>query len=162
MANEFWKGRNVLVTGCTGLLGSWLTRSLAEKEANVVGLIRDVVPRSNLNWSGFDNQIITVRGEIEAYLLLAKCMDDKKIHGEAFNFSTERPLIVAEIVKKILEIMGSDLEPSILNKTTNEIIDQYLSAQKARNLLNWKPLYTLEKALKRLCLGMTNSSEVNF
>jgi CDP-glucose 4,6-dehydratase len=47
-----------------------------------------------------------------------------------------------------LEAMGSDLMPSILNQTTNEIKDQYLSAQKARNLLNWRPLYTLDEGVK--------------
>jgi CDP-glucose 4,6-dehydratase len=41
MPSDFWKDRNVLVTGCTGLLGSWLTKSLSEKGANTIGLIRD-------------------------------------------------------------------------------------------------------------------------
>ena len=89
-----------------------------------------------------------IKDGAEAYLLLAKSMEHKAIRGEAFNFSTERPMTVAEIVRKILEAMGSDLEPKILNKTTNEIKDQYLSAQKARDLLNWRPLYTLEEGLK--------------
>lgn len=313
MADEFWKDRNVLVTGCTGLLGSWLTKSLCEKDANVIGLIRDLVPRSNLNWSGFNNKIVSVRGEIEdyfllertineyeidtvfhlaaqtivtianrnpistfkaniegtwnlleacrraplvkrivvassdkaygdqeklpydekthlegrhpydvskscadlicrsyfetyglpvcvtrcgnfygggdlnfnrivpgtvrslvnnkrpvirsdgaflrdyfyiedgvkSYMLLAEKMEDKRIHGEAFNFSTEHPKTVLEIVEKIIWAMGSDLEPEILNQATNEIRDQYLSAEKARVLLNWKPTFTLENGLKR-------------
>jgi CDP-glucose 4,6-dehydratase len=312
MSDNFWKDRNVFVTGCTGLLGSWLTKSLVEKKANVVGLIRDTVPKSNLNRSGFDDEIVTVRGAVEdyfllertineyevdsvfhlaaqtivtianrnpistfksniegtwnileacrraplvsrivvassdkaygdqvklpydeftplegrhpydvskscadlicrayfetyalpvcvtrcgnfygggdlnfnrivpgtirsvlnnerpiirsdgtflrdyfyikdgaeAYLLLAKSMEDRSIHGEAFNFSTEQPLTVVDIVKKVLKAMESDLEPTILNGATNEIKDQYLSAQKARDLLNWRPLYTLEEGLK--------------
>jgi CDP-glucose 4,6-dehydratase len=312
MADEFWKDRNVLVTGCTGLLGSWLTKSLCEKEANVIGLIRDLVPRSNLNWAGFNNKIVSVRGEIEdyfllertineyeidtvfhlaaqtivtianrnpistfkaniegtwnlleacrraplvkriivassdkaygdqeklpydektplegrhpydvskscadlicrsyyetyglpvcltrcgnfygggdlnfnrivpgtirsiiknerpmirsdgtylrdyfyikdgvkSYMLLAEKMENKNIHGEAFNFSTEQPLTVVDIVKKVLDAMESNLEPMILNKATNEIKDQYLSAQKAKLLLKWIPLYTLGEGLK--------------
>ena len=48
MSENFWKDRKVFVTGCTGLLGSWLTEALVEKGADVVGLVRDLVPRSNL------------------------------------------------------------------------------------------------------------------
>ena len=39
-----WKDRNVFVTGCTGLLGSWVTKGLADAGANVVGLIITVDP----------------------------------------------------------------------------------------------------------------------
>lgn len=313
MSDKFWKDRNVFITGCTGFLGSWLAKSLAKKEANIVGLIRDLVPKSNLNWSGFNDEMIIVRGEIEdysliervlneyeidtvfhlaaqtivtianrnpistfkaniegtwnileasrrsslvkrvivassdkaygdqkklpydentplegrhpydvskscadlicrcyfetydlpvcttrcgnfygggdlnfnrivpgtirailnkerpiirsdgkylrdyfyiedgvgSYMLLAETMENKKIHGEAFNFSTERPMTVWEIVNKIREAMDSDLEPLILNQTTNEIRDQYLSAEKARTLLNWHPMYTIEDGIKK-------------
>jgi CDP-glucose 4,6-dehydratase len=84
-----------------------------------------------------------------SYMLLAEKMGDKRIHGEAFNFSTEQPKTVLEIVEKIIWAMGSDLEPEILNQATNEIRDQYLSAEKARVLLNWKPTFSLENGLKR-------------
>ena len=39
-----WRRRRVLVTGCTGLLGSWLTEWLVDRGADVVGLVRDRVP----------------------------------------------------------------------------------------------------------------------
>ncbi|VVB69344.1 GDP-L-fucose synthase [uncultured archaeon] len=312
-AEKFWKDRNVFITGCTGLLGSWLTKSLSNKGANVVGLIRDLVPQSNLNWSGFNDRIIVIRGEVEdyylleraineyeidtvfhlaaqtivtianrnplstfktniegtwnileacrrsvlvkraviassdkaygdqeslpyaedtplegrhpydvskscadlickayfetyglpvcvtrcgnfygggdlnfnrivpgtirsiindeqpvirgdgtslrdyfyvedgadSYMLLAEKMDDKRIHGEAFNFSAQQPFTVLEIVEEILRIMGSDLEPQILNQAKNEITDQYLSAKKARDLLGWQPCFTMEEGLRR-------------
>jgi CDP-glucose 4,6-dehydratase len=35
----FWEGRSVLVTGATGLLGSWLVPSLLRRGANVVALV---------------------------------------------------------------------------------------------------------------------------
>jgi CDP-glucose 4,6-dehydratase len=312
-SDSFWKDRNVLITGCTGLLGSWLTKSLSDSGANAVGLIRDLVPQSNLNWSGFNSKITIVRGDVEdycllertineyeidavfhlaaqtivtianrnplstfrtniagtwnileacrrsplvkriivassdkaygdqeklpygedtplegrhpydvskscadlicrsyfetyglpvcvtrcgnfygggdlnfnrivpgtirslinnkrpvirsdgtflrdyfyiedgakSYMLLGEKMEDKGIHGEAFNFSTERPLTVLEMVKEIIRTMGSDLEPDIRNQATNEIRDQYLSAEKARTLLNWQPTFTLQEGLKR-------------
>jgi len=36
-----WRGRRVLVTGCTGLLGGWVVRGLLAAGAEVVGLVRD-------------------------------------------------------------------------------------------------------------------------
>jgi len=313
MSDKFWKNRNVFVTGCTGLLGSWLTKALVEKGANVTGLIRDLVPKSNLNWSGFNNEINVVRGEIEdyfllertineyevdtvfhlaaqtivtianrnpistfdsnikgtwnileacrkaplvkriivassdkaygdqeklpydentslegrhpydvskscadllcrtyfetyklpvcvtrcgnfygggdlnfnrivpgtirsalnkeapvirsdgslvrdyfyiedaveAYLLLVEKMGELGIQGEAFNFSNEIQVTVLELVEKILKIMKSSLKPKVLGEATNEIKHQYLSAKKARKILNWKPRYTLEEGLRR-------------
>ena len=40
-----------------------------------------------------------------------------------------------------------NLEPIILNEVKGEIKHQYLSAQKAREKLGWKPIYTLEEGL---------------
>jgi CDP-glucose 4,6-dehydratase len=94
MVDEFWKDRNVLVTGCTGLLGSWLTKSLSEKEANVVGLIRDLVPKSNLNWSGFGNQITTIRGEIEDYFLLERTINEYEI-DTVFHLAAQTIVTIA-------------------------------------------------------------------
>ena len=313
MSKEFWDDKNVFITGCTGLLGSWLTKALVERGANVTGLIRDWVPQSNLNWSGFNNKINIVRGELEdyfllertlneyeidtvfnlaaqtivtianrnplstfetnikgtwnileacrrsnlvkrvvfassdkaygsqdelpydestplegrhpydvskscadllcrsyyetyqlpvcvtrcgnfygggdlnfnrivpgtirsllhnerpiirsdgtmvrdyfyiedgakAYMTLAEQIEEKEIAGEAFNFSSEKPLKVLEIVDKVIKVMDSDLEPKILNETSNEIEKQYLSAQKAKDMLNWTPSYTIEEGLKK-------------
>jgi len=301
------------VTGCTGLVGSWLTKTLVEKGAEVTGLIRDLVPKSNLNWSGFNNRINIVRGELQdyallertlneyeidtvfhlgaqtivsianrnplstfesnirgtwnlleacrrtstisrvlvassdkaygpqedlpytesfpligcypydvskscvdlishayyqtyhlpvgitrcgnffgggdlnfnriipgtirsvirgerpvirsdgsyvrdyiyildavgAYLLLAEKMDDKKILGEAFNFSNETRQTVLDITRLILKLMNrEDLAPQVMNMATGEIKEQYLSAQKARDVLGWQPEYSIEAGMK--------------
>ena len=45
--------------------------------------------------------------------------------------------------------MGSDLEPDVRNEASNEIRKQYLSADKARKVLDWSPLFTLEQGLGR-------------
>lgn len=90
-----------------------------------------------------------VKDGVLAYLHLAEQMDRREIWGEAFNFSNELQIPVLEIVRKILEVMGkSHLEPIILNQAKNEIKHQYLSAEKARRLLNWKPEYSLDESLK--------------
>lgn len=310
--NRYWQGKNVLVTGCTGLLGSWLTRSLVDLGANVVGLVRDMTANSNLCKFGLGDKINTVRGSLEdyfvlerlineyevdtvfhlaaqtivgtanrnplstfeanirgtwnileacrrnqkvkrvivassdkaygehdslpykedfplqgnhpydvsksctdlishtyyktyklpvcvtrcgniygggdlnfnriipgtiqsvlnnekpiirsdgkfirdyiyvldivdAYLYLAEKMEKLDIHGEAFNFSNEQPISVRDIVEKILTLMKrEDLKPVVLNEASHEIKYQYLSSEKARNMLHWKPQYSLEEGL---------------
>ncbi len=310
---DFWKDRNVFITGCTGLLGAHLTEMLVDRGANVVGLVRDLVPKSNLNLSGVYDKINVVRGCVEdfftveralneyeidsvfhlaaqtivgianqnplstfesnikggwclleacrripivkrivvassdkaygeqktlpyeetaplqgshpydvskscadliagayyntyklpvcvtrcgnfygpgdlnfnrivpgtirsllnneppvirsdgtfirdyfyvkdaalAYLHLAEKMEDTKIHGEVFNFSDELQITVLELVNKITTLMNkADLRPVILNQSENEIRHQYLSAEKARKILGWKPKYKLDDALK--------------
>ena len=313
MNESYWKNKNVFITGCTGLLGSWMVKYLVEAEANVVGLIRDWVPKSKLLLDGSIDKINVVRGciedysiiervigeyeidtvfhlaaqtivcianrnplstfesnikgtwnileacqrsqnvekiivassdkaygdqeklpydeetplegrhpydvskscadllcrayfetyrlpvcitrcgnfygggdlnfnriipgtiksiinneapiirsdgtyirdyfyiedAVEAYLLLAEKMDNRQIHGEAFNFSNEFQINVIELVEKILKIMGSKLEPLILGKASNEIKHQYLSSQKARKILGWMPKYNLESGLRK-------------
>lgn len=312
MTDNFWKDRNVFVTGCTGLLGSWLTEALCERGANVVGLIRDLVPRSNLRELGCWEKINIVRGEVENYPLLERALNEYEIDtvfhlaaqtivsianrsplstfeanikgtwnlleacrrvdtvkrivvassdkaygshdklpyseeaplqgrhpydvskscadliarayfetynlpvsvtrcgnlygggdlnwnriipgtirsvyngespiirsdgkyirdyffvrdavegyllqaektaeegvkGEAFNFSDERQADVLELVKLILKLMGrEDIDPQILDRVKGEIKHQYLSSAKARKVLGWKPIYTLEEGL---------------
>ena len=313
MNESYWKNKNVFITGCTGLLGSWMVKYLVEAEANVVGLIRDWVPKSKLLLDGSIDKINVVRGciedysiiervigeyeidtvfhlaaqtivcianrnplstfesnikgtwnileacqrsqnvekiivassdkaygdqeklpydeeiplegrhpydvskscadllcrayfetyrlpvcitrcgnfygggdlnfnriipgtiksiinneapiirsdgtyirdyfyiedAVEAYLLLAEKMDNRQIHGEAFNFSNEFQINVIELVEIILKIMGSKLEPLILGKASNEIKHQYLSSQKARKILGWMPKYNLESGLRK-------------
>jgi len=84
-----------------------------------------------------------------AYIHLAEEMENSKIYGEAFNFSNELQLTVLELTNKILKLMGrADLKPIILNQAASEIKHQYLSAQKARRLLGWKPKYNLDDSLK--------------
>ncbi len=311
--NGFWKNKNVLITGCTGLLGSQLTKDLIDKNANAIGLIRDWVPQSNLFGMELYNKMVTVRGEIEdqallertineyevevvfhlaaqtivgiannnpistfrsnimgtwnileacrrnkgvkeiivassdkaygecpdlpyneetplkgmhpydvskscadllaksyfetyrlpvcitrcgnffgggdlnfnrlvpgtirfallgerpiirsdgtcirdyfyikdganAYIFLAEKMREKDIFGQAFNFGNELRLTVLEMTHKILELMGrDDLEPRVLDEADCEIQNQYLSSKKAREVLEWKPQYTLEEGLK--------------
>jgi CDP-glucose 4,6-dehydratase len=83
-----------------------------------------------------------------AYMLLAeKLAADPTLRGHAFNFSNEVQVTVLQLVESLTKAMGSALEPDVRNETRNEIQHQYLSAAKARRMLNWKPLFTLEQGL---------------
>jgi CDP-glucose 4,6-dehydratase len=82
-------------------------------------------------------------------LLVERLAQDPKLQGESFNFSNETPTTVLALVEKILDAMGSDLEPEIRNEAVNEIREQYLSAAKARRVLQWKPAFSLDQGLSR-------------
>jgi len=85
-----------------------------------------------------------------AYMLLAEQLAARpELRGEAFNFSNELQITVLELVQRILALMGSDLEPEVRNEASHEIRHQYLSAAKARAVLGWQPLFTLEEGLQR-------------
>ena len=91
-----------------------------------------------------------VKDGAEAYLHLAACMaaDPAAVNGQAFNFSTEIRVPAIELVRTLLGLMDSRLEPEILGTAGNEIKHQYLSAEKARRVLGWAPGYALDDALR--------------
>jgi CDP-glucose 4,6-dehydratase len=286
---SFWQDRSVLVTGATGLVGSWLVERLADAGADVVCLVRDWVPQSRLVRSGLADRVKVARGDIRdqgamervlgeheivtvfhlaaqtivgianrnpvstfeaniqgtwatleacrrspgvkqvimassvskscadliahtyavsyglpvaitrcgnfygggdlnwnriipgtirsalrgqrpvirsdgtfirdyfyvedgahAYMTLAEALAERpELNGEAFNFSNEIQVTVLDLVHKVLRLLGSDLQPDVRGEASNEIIHQYLSAEKARKVLGWSPMFDLDEGLRR-------------
>ncbi len=119
----------------------------------VPGTIRSVVrnkPPVIRSDGKFVRDYFYVEDAVEAYVEIAEHLArNQDLRGEAFNFSYEQPKSVLEIVELVLKLMRSDLKPEIRNQAAGEIHSQYLSAQKARKILGWKPIFTLEEGLKR-------------
>lgn len=88
-------------------------------------------------------------GAAACILLAEKLAENKDLYGQAFNFSTESPMNVVDLVSLVLQRMNTDLEPQVLSQARNEIKDQYLCSQKARELLGWRPEFTVEQAMDR-------------
>jgi CDP-glucose 4,6-dehydratase len=63
--NGDWAGRRVLVTGATGLVGSWLAAELVSLGADVLALVRSPDPASELYRSGTASRLAIVSGELE-------------------------------------------------------------------------------------------------
>lgn len=83
-----------------------------------------------------------------AYMLVAERLAScPEITGEAFNFSNELQVSALQLVSKILSVMDSSLTPEIRNEATGEILNQHLSAAKARRMLGWSPLFDLDRGL---------------
>jgi CDP-glucose 4,6-dehydratase len=81
----------VFVTGCTGIVGSWLTLALLDAGASVVGLIRDRVPLSNLRLSGAEQRMTAVDGDIANGELLERVLNEYEI--EAVFHLAAQPLV---------------------------------------------------------------------
>ena len=89
-----------------------------------------------------------VRDAVGAYLDLADAMDQERFHGQAFNFGTQTPLSVLELVAHLAQLLGrNDLPAVVQNQATHEIPRQYLDCAKARSWMGWKPRWSLEKGL---------------
>ncbi len=71
-----WSERRVLVTGATGMVGSWLTRWLVEADAYVVALVPDWDPQSELIRSGMIDRISVVNGRLEDYDAVERAINE--------------------------------------------------------------------------------------
>ena len=65
--HDHWNQRRVLVTGATGMVGSWVTRELVNRNSFVVAMVADTDPNSELIRSGVINQVTVVNGRLENY-----------------------------------------------------------------------------------------------
>jgi CDP-glucose 4,6-dehydratase len=75
----FWQDRSTFVTGATGLVGGWLVRRLRDLGADVLCLVRDWVPQSELVRSGLLDQVRVVRGDISDQALLERALGEFEV-----------------------------------------------------------------------------------
>ena len=118
----------------------------------VPGTIRSVI-RGERPVIRSDGQLtrdyLYVEDGARAYLLLAERLAARPaLGGEVFNFSYEHRVTVVELVARILDTMGSGLEPDVRNEASNEIRDHHLDAANARQKLGWSPAFTFEAGLR--------------
>ena len=64
---DFWKGKNVLVTGGNGLVGSHIVEELLKNNANVIVLIRSQNPKSYFVTGGLDKKTMLAYGDLKNF-----------------------------------------------------------------------------------------------
>jgi len=140
-------GLPIAVTRCGNIFG--------EGDLNfnriVPGTIRSILEgrRPAVRSNGkMERDYVYVQDIADANLLLAGALLSGKEKGEVFNFSYGKPQTVFETIEKIKRAMKSSLEPVILDEAANEIQKQYLSSEKARKRLAWKPRFDFESGLE--------------
>jgi len=140
-------GTPVAITRCGNTYGggdTWWSRI-------VPGTIRSTLrgePPVIRSDGHFVRDYLYVEDAAEGVLALAQAVaETPDLAGEAFNISAETRLSVLEIVERILDLMGSDLEPEIRNEAVNEIPEQRVSAAKSREVLGWIPARSIDEGL---------------
>jgi len=85
---------------------------------------------------------------VDAYIDVAAQLPRPGWNGQAFNFGTETPASVVEVVDLLRDLMDTEhLVPVIQNQATHEIPKQYLACRKAREQLGWTPRHDLRQGL---------------
>lgn len=96
-------------------------------------------------------EFLYVDDVVEGYLRLAENISGSK--GEAFNFGTNEPVRIIDLVELIIEKCGKadTVKPNVLlqSKIANEIDAQYLSGEKMNKVTGWKAQISLEEGLSR-------------
>jgi CDP-glucose 4,6-dehydratase len=77
--NKFWLDRPTFVTGATGLVGGWLVRRLVDAGADVVCLVRDWVPQSEVTRTSLIERVKVVRGDIRDQATLERALGEFEI-----------------------------------------------------------------------------------
>lgn len=86
---------------------------------------------------------------VNAYILMAKNASSSSVTGQAFNFSREEPLSAMEIYREVCSAAGIQVDPIVRADAHHEITHQHLSSEKARKILGWKSVVTLNEGLSR-------------
>jgi len=79
MKAEFWKHKNVLITGAAGLLGSELTSNLLKQNANVTIIIRDWSAKSRLFLENIHKKTNIANGDVVDFNFVSRVISEYEI-----------------------------------------------------------------------------------
>jgi CDP-glucose 4,6-dehydratase len=77
--SDFWAHRPTLIAGATGLVGSWLVRELLGAGADLVCIVRDWVPNSELVRGRLIDRVNAVRGDVRDRALLERALSEYEV-----------------------------------------------------------------------------------
>ena len=87
-----WQDKSVFVTGASGFLGGWLVKRLLELDADVVCLMRDWIPQSNL--FNVIDRVKIIRGSIRDQALLERILGEYEVNT-VFHLAAQSIVSVA-------------------------------------------------------------------
>lgn len=106
MNREFWKNKNVLITGAGGFKGSHLVEQLSKTEANIISLVRDFDPKSYFETKELGKKSIVVIGDLKDYRKIADILSKYEI-TTIFHLGAQ-PIVTTAIMNP-LETLESNI-----------------------------------------------------
>jgi CDP-glucose 4,6-dehydratase len=97
-----------------------------------------------------ERDFIYVDDAADAYLAVARSLDDPANRGRAWNAGSGEPRSVLEVVRRLIAVSGRDVEPDIQGSGVphGEIDRQYLDSTAIREELGWAPKWELDSGLR--------------
>jgi CDP-glucose 4,6-dehydratase len=97
-----------------------------------------------------ERDFIYAADAVDAYLTIADGLADPANHGLAFNAGAGRPWPVLELVRTMLDVAASPLEPDVRGDGVpdGEIDRQYLDSSLIEQRLGWRPQWSLTDGLR--------------
>jgi CDP-glucose 4,6-dehydratase len=98
-----------------------------------------------------ERDYLYVEDAVDAYLAVARSLDDRERWGRAWNAGHGRPISVRDLVDTLIRVSGRDLEPDVRGEGTpaGEIDRQYLDSTAINSELGWAPQVDLDEGLRR-------------
>lgn len=142
-------GLPLAITRCGNLFGGGDLNWNRIVPGTIRSLFRHQPPIVRSNGEYLRDYFYVEDGVAANILLAERLAQNRELRGQAFNFSNETPVTVLDLVERIRQFMGSRLLPEVRNQASNEIRAQHLNAEKAREVLGWSPLFTLDAGLSK-------------
>ena len=123
-----FKGKTLLVTGCAGFLGGWLSRALVEKGANVIGIDREYKPDAMIHELNGDAELI--EGTIEDLDLMMDIVRSRKVEF-IYHLAAQSLVGIAskdpiDTFKSNIEGTWNVLETARQLEQTSDVADRHL------------------------------------
>jgi CDP-glucose 4,6-dehydratase len=96
-----------------------------------------------------ERDYLFIEDAVSAYLAIAESLDDEEKRGRAWNAGHGSPVSVRDLVTKLIEVSGVDVEPDIQGDGTPhaEIDRQFLDSTAIKSELGWEPRWSLDEGL---------------
>jgi CDP-glucose 4,6-dehydratase len=91
-----------------------------------------------------------VEDAVTAYLAVAGSLDRPELGGRAWNASLGHPVTVLDVVRRLIDISGLDVEPDVqgVGFPEGEVPYQWLDSSALRRELGWQPSKDLQQGLE--------------